>query len=161
MLGFIVFLWTLVILPIITSFISSVITLPKEWVTVLKKPFDWTVHNPLSTVLIFLCLILVTIVLYQFSRPHSSTDIEELPRNLHLTVAPALSPAPVPQVAPQPVAHEKLPSDYLQRMMRLTEWLNLTGIPAGLFAPRVQLDEVFIPLEFFPKESSGNNFNNS
>lgn len=36
-------------------------------------------------------------------------------------------------------------------MVRETELLRLTGIPAGLVAPSVPLDDVFIPVEFFPR----------
>jgi hypothetical protein len=40
---------------------------------------------------------------------------------------------------------------YLQRMIRETELLRLTGIPAGLLAQSVPLDQIFIPIQFFPK----------
>ena len=42
--GLLLFIWSVVLLPIVVNIISNVITLPKAWITLLKKPFGWAIR---------------------------------------------------------------------------------------------------------------------
>jgi nucleoside phosphorylase len=45
---------------------------------------------------------------------------------------------------------EQLEQKYLRQVIASLEWLEITGLPAGLIAQSAPLDEIFIPLQFRP-----------
>jgi len=136
------------IVAILINIFSGIITgfVPQGWVDTLKKPAEWAFQNPVIITLIFIIFLLLMLVFYQGSR-----------RAPGIVAAPsenAVAPSPVPsaQSSTNQLSSDKdVEGRYLQRMARETELLRLTGIPAGLVAPSVPLDDVFIPLEFFPR----------
>ncbi len=141
-------------LNVITSIISEMAAsmVPKNWRTLINAPFVWAINNPITVVLIFIIFFLLIVITYQKSHHYKSIVLstsEKLP-----AVAPiALTSTPEPALpAPNRLVSEKdVERRYLLRMIRETEVLRLIGIPAGLVAPSVLLDEVFIPLMFLPK----------
>src|SRR5947209_1732636 len=154
-LKFFGFLWTAVILAIAVSIVSNVVDLPQGVKAFLKAPFDWIFHNPWMAFLLLIIFALLTWIVFLLNRQRTSTadsSPESFPRAVNLTFAPSPQAAPpVAHVAPQSVPVTELEASYLRRMVHRTERLSLTGIPAGLVAPSVPLDEVFIPSQFFPK----------
>lgn len=154
-LGFFGFLWVSVILSIVVSIISNTVDLPQDVKAVLKAPFDWIFHNPWMAFLLLIIFALLTWIVFLLNRQRTTTadsSPESFPRAVNVTIAPApQAPPQVAHVAPQLVPVTELEVSYLRRMVHRTERLSLTGIPAGLVAPSVPLDEVFIPSQFFPK----------
>lgn len=91
------------------------------WSTDFKKlPIGWAIQYPLVILFIGITLVLLDIIIYLGSS------------------------------LPSAISKKKLKEHYLKRMVLETETLALRGIPAGLIAEGVQLDEVFIPLLFRP-----------
>lgn len=147
------FLWTLILLPLAINALSTVISLPQDWQTSLKKIFDWAFHNPGYIVLGLIILALLTCISYLLSRSRPAAVADGPPNPFSVTIN-NIPPAPVAQPAHQPPPDSELAARYSQRMLRSTERLNLTGIPAWLVAPSVPLDDVFIPVQFYPKRLS-------
>ena len=148
-----IFVWLSVLLPLLENVLSSVIILPKEWQNSLKNYTDWLFQHPLVMMMGGIILALITVVFFLLSRLRSSTgrELESQPINITINSIPQQS---TQQKTLQPLTKKELERRYLQRLLHTTEWLKLTGIPAGLVAPRVPLDEVFILLQFFPKQMS-------
>jgi len=91
------------------------------WSTDFKQlPVGLLFHNPFYTITIFIIVFLLTCIV---------GAVAQLP------VAPS---------------DKKLKHHYLSRVIAEKEHLALTGIPTGLIAPSVPLDEVFIPLQLRP-----------
>lgn len=79
---------------------------------------DWLLHHPIVVFVIIGGLLLLNAVIYFGSRLEIDPSAKDIKRI------------------------------YLKRMIRETEALVLTGVPAGLVATSVPLDEVFIPVQF-------------
>lgn len=154
---------------------------PGSFATLVKNMTGWIFGNLLIVGLFAVILALLTYMFYRGSRspapvapitpaapdPPAVTvtnrpqiDIDNQP---HITIKndpvieiawPAPGQATQPLPAPLVIDEDALERSYLLRMIDETEKLKLAGIPADLFtmfAPNVPLDEVFIPMQFFPK----------
>jgi len=130
------FIWTTFVLGIILNVIASLLFI--QWPLPTSKSLNgtvigWFLQNPGTIVVIGLFLILLILIVYLGSRFDP------------VVVVPDTKAREV--VVDVEILAERR---YLQRMIRETENLTLKGIPAGLMAQGVPLDEVFIPLEFRP-----------
>ncbi len=88
--------------------------------TLTKLPIGWVFQNITTIFIIFIVILALTII---------TGAVSQIP------VMPSLG---------------KVKRDYLNCIMGETEKLALTGIPAGLIAESVYIDEVFIPVQLRP-----------
>jgi len=88
-----------------------------------QLPIGLPLQNPLVTCFVFIIVLLLTATIWALSRIPMAPSDRELSRR------------------------------YLQRMLADKEKLALTGIPTGLIAQSVALDEVFIPLQLRPHQT--------
>src|SRR5207244_3073068 len=81
-------------------------------------PLEWLLHHPIFIFVIISGFLLLNALIYFGSRLEIDPSDKDIKRI------------------------------YLKRMIRETEALVLTGVPASLVAASVALDEVFIPVQF-------------
>jgi hypothetical protein len=148
------FFWSVIILGVAVNVISDTTSpiLPKNWRYFISTPFTWAIDNPVTTLLIAIIFFLSTIIIYQKSHHYRgiAPAVSEQMPDIH-PIAPISTPEPASNIPNQPQSEKNMERRYLLRMIRETEVLRLIGIPAGLVAPSVPLDDVFIPLMFLPK----------
>jgi hypothetical protein len=104
----------------------------------------WLLHNPLIVLGVGILLLLLDFIIYLGSRfdlpappvPSTPSTPVKTPEELHMEQ--------------QREQEKEAVRRYLQFMIRDTEVLALEGIPAGLIAESVRLDQVFIPLQLRP-----------
>lgn len=106
---------------VLNLLLSIVVTLTFTDISTLTKlPIGWAFQNPLIATLTFVAILALTII----SRFGS--------------------------LIPVPLSNRELKQLYLNSMIRETEHITLEGIPASLIAKSEQLDQIFIPMKFWP-----------
>lgn len=120
------FVWAMLltfIASLIVNIVALSVTSPSS-TSIYGTPVGWLLKSPLIILIIVICLLLLNMVIY-------------LGSHVDLGLSAEVS-----------FSDKELKHVYLKRMIRETETLSLQGIPAGLVAASVSLDDVFIPLEF-------------
>jgi len=130
------FIWSSVALGITLNMLATLFFI--QWPLANNKNLDgtiiqWLLQDPGVVLIVGIFMLLLILIIYLGSR-------------FDVTVI-------VPDKNPREIVvnrEQEAKRRYLQRMIRENENLTLKGIPAGLMAQGVPLDEVFIPLQFKP-----------
>ena len=146
--------WTLFGLGVLASVLAFLFAL--QWPFTSNKSLNgtfigWCFHN--SLLLLFIGLFYLAL----FGIVYIGHHYHHLAQTIPASPPVPITPVPVSTKTPEQLREEQkriqqqeAERRYLQHMINETRDLNLTGIPAGLLSPGVQLDEVFIPLQFTP-----------
>jgi len=135
------FFWSTIVFNIVLGALTTLaFTSPKD----LKDlPIGLFLQNPLLILVIFITFALLTCIVGLGSCLSEQTTYP-------LTYKGADEESYASHENQQVIHRQRLEQSYLRRMIREREFLTLRGIPAGLMAQSIPLDEVFIPLHFRP-----------
>lgn len=143
-----VFFWMSIIIPILGSIFSNAIVLPDAWKQAMATFSCWIFGNPPLLLSFIVIMLLCTIIAFLLTRDWTDQE-NSLTAPVHL---PAKQPDPVlPPLSTQQVSTD-VREKYLRIMLQKNLSLNLQGIPTPYRLPNVLLEEVFIPLEFLPRQ---------
>ncbi|HEY1352639.1 MAG TPA: NACHT domain-containing protein [Ktedonobacteraceae bacterium] len=135
------FFWSTIVFNIVLGALTTLaFTSPND----LKNlPIELFLQNPLLILVIFITFVSFTCIIGLGSHLPEPTTHPPMYRGADEQLSAA-------HENQQAADRQRLEQFYLRRTIRERELLTLKGIPAGLMAQSIPLDEVFIPLHFRP-----------
>lgn len=135
---------TLILLPIVTNLVSSLLTTPLHTAdnTLIGLVFKWMLSNLFIVILLaLLIVVLATLVLLLIYLGHLFEEVEKVQVGKNVVAQPLSD------------LYQDCEERYLQHLIAKTTTFVFRGIPLTLVPKGIQLDKIFISLQFCSTET--------